>query len=115
MPADVDSVPYGIATPNILPLTITPTDPTLDLRTVTAVSWDVLRFDGTKTVWSAAVTAATASELTCQHAFASGDWPTPSAPVLGTYTITAWLTVPSGLVPCKPRYLLVTDEFGNID
>lgn len=112
-------VPVGIGAPNALTQTINVTDVSglEDLTTVTGVSLNVLRADGSTATWVATIVSATTTTLEWSHTFASTDTiPDPSAApdgVVGSYKVVPVLTVPGGTVPCYARVLIVTDPYGS--
>ena len=85
----------GITAPQTSDLTIT--SATLDLSTVTAVSWQVTRPGGEAVTWAASIVSATATSLVSRHVHAAGD-----VPAKGKYTVRAMLTFPAGIVPAVP-------------
>lgn len=83
----------GITAPQKATLTVTSGG--LDLRTVTAVTWEVHHPGGAVVTWSASIVSATATRLVTEHLHASGDvWD------LGIYRFRVLLTTPAGVVPC---------------
>lgn len=69
------------------------TVPSIDMTTVTAVSLEVQKPDGTTTTWTASISTSSTSSLTYLHTFATGEITTA-----GDYRVVAVLTVPAGTV-----------------
>jgi hypothetical protein len=85
----------GAVGPETYAFSVTPGDTGLDLSTVTAASFRVLKPNATTiTTWSATLSNQTATTLTITHSFIS---PT-EVDVSGTYEIYAVMTIPSGTV-----------------
>jgi hypothetical protein len=78
----------------------------VDLTTVTAVDFLIRNPDGTQQTWAAAISGATASQLTATHTFGPGD-----ADQLGRHVVVARLTVPAGSIRTVPAAFQVVDPF----
>lgn len=106
-------VPAGIGPPNALTQTINTTDTATleDLTTVTGISLNVKRADGSFQTWSAYIVSATVETLVFGHAFATADTTSGATDIIGPYHVVAMLTVPGGVVPCYARVLAVTDRY----
>ena len=89
-------LPQGGRCPLTLSIAITPADPSLDLTTVTAVAFNVLREDGVLVSWPAIVTGAvTPTSLTAEYIFALDG---SDLPCVGHYALNPALSVPGGIV-----------------
>ena len=91
----------GIASP--LESTLTIESSTIDLTTVTAVSWEVTLPGGDVTTWPATLGAATPTSLVTHHMHAPGD-----VPRRGAYRLRALLSTAAGVVPSAPVSTTVT-------
>lgn len=102
-------LPQGGRAPLTLSIAITPADPSLDLTTVTAVVFNVLRQDGVQVAWPAVlVSGATATSLTAQYTFAFDGSDLPGT---GRYALSPVLTVPDGAVDGTTVDLVVESPF----
>jgi hypothetical protein len=89
-------VPQGGRAPFTLSIAITPADPSLDLTTVTAVAFRVLRQDGVRVTWTAHIAdGATATNLVATYMFAVDG---SDLPVAGHYALVPLLSVLGGTV-----------------
>lgn len=89
-------IPQGTQAPVALSVSVNPADPSLDLTTVSAVVFQVLRdADGQTAMWTATIESATSTQLMANYIFAPGG---TDFPVLGPYHVTPILTVPGGYV-----------------
>lgn len=92
--------------PEAYVLNLTPGDSGVDLSTVTAASFLVLRSDGVRATWTATRSNQTATTLTLTYSFAAADVNKP-----GKYVIFASLTIPSGTVRSTPQVLTVKGKY----
>lgn len=88
--------------PEALVVNVTPGDSGVDLSTVTAASFKVLKVDGTTATWTATRSNQTATTLKCTYTLLAADVAKP-----GRYVYYVAMTIPSGTVRTKPRVLIV--------
>lgn len=100
------SVYAGAVAPEAYSLSVTPGTSGIDLSTVTAASFKVVKAGGTSATWTATRSNQTTSTLTLTYTFLSGDIDTP-----GVYAIYAALTIPSGTVRTQPKQLIVKGQY----
>ena len=79
-------------------------DVPLAMTTVTAVSFDVTKPDGSTTAWSATISEAIPTQLTATHTFDVGGL---EVAVAGRYVLVPQLTVPAGMRRAQPINLTV--------
>lgn len=85
----------------------------IDLATVTAAVFKTRDPDGDLADWTATISYnATTQVLTVTHVFAAG--PPSEVTNVGTWAVYAALTVPGGVVPTKPRALIVLDQYAIV-
>lgn len=96
----------GVRSPSALRITVTPTDPSLDLTTVTSVTLGVTMVTlGTTVTWTATpVGGATATLMQAIYVFAVNGL---DCSELGKYDVSVTLVTPSGPVPGTAFDLLV--------
>lgn len=88
-------------------ITVTPADLSLDMTTVTAVAFDVIRSDGSSDSWTPTIEAgATPLQLVAVYVTEPGDL------VEGTTSIAITATGPGGAaLPCTSVELLVQSKY----
>ncbi len=96
-------IPSTVAAPSTLTFFFKTVTFGVDLSTITAVSLNVLRRDGSTATWSCDIVSATAGELVAQYAFTGGD----EISSTGVYYLSPILTSPTGPVPCETVTLFV--------
>ena len=101
-------VPLTIGAPSALTIAFHAPAFGVDLATVTSVHLNVLRRDGTSTVWACTIVSATPEELVVQYAFANAGELTGT----GVYYLAPVLTVPGGSVSAQTVSLFVTSANG---
>lgn len=106
--ASVDAeLHVGAVDPYSLIYVVTSDDPDFDLSTVTAAAFSVRRrSDEAPVSWTAALSGASATEITLTHTFEAGD-----LTVAGLYTFIPILTTPSGNFYVASRTIKVRDPF----
>jgi hypothetical protein len=77
-----------------------------DLTTVTAVTFQMLRRDGTTATLTVTIVSKTPTELLAQYAFVGGEITTT-----GAYLLAPQLTVPGGWVPAETVTMMVTNPW----
>lgn len=92
--------------PEALVVNITPGDSGVDLSTVTAGVFKVLKPTGAEASWTGTRSNQTASTLRLTYTFTAGDVAVP-----GRYVYYAQLTIPSGTVTIKRRALVVRGKY----
>lgn len=92
--------------PEAAVLAITPGTSGVDLSTVTAGSFKVLKPTGVEATWTGTRSNQTATTLTLTYTLTSSDVATP-----GRYVVYASLTIPSGTVRTKPQVLIVRGKY----
>ena len=100
------TVYQGAVPPEQYTLDVTPGSSGVDLSTVTAASFLILRADGATATWIATRTNQTATTLTLSYPLTSSD-----VNVAGVYAVYAALTIPSGTVRTAPRQLVVKGTY----
>jgi hypothetical protein len=97
-------VPIGVSAPVILSAPIQAPVGGLDLTTVTAVTFTVLKPDGSRSTWLGTIVGGTTPTLlTAQYAFTGVE-----CNMVGTFLIRANLTTAGGTTPCMAQKLFVT-------
>lgn len=76
-----------------------------DYSTVTAAEFVVRKPDGSRTTWTASISAQTTTSLSLTHVFAPGE------AIAGDFRLYARLTVPTGSVRSRTRTLRIKPEF----
>ena len=92
--------------PEALVVDITPGDSGVDLSTVTAGSFKILKPTGAEVSWAGTRSNQTATTLRLSYTLLAADVAVP-----GRYTYYASLTIPSGTVRTKPRVLVVRGKY----
>ena len=92
--------------PEAAVMNVTPGDSGVDLSTVTAAAFKVLKPSGTEDSWTATRSNQTANTLTLTYTLLAANVAVP-----GRYAIYASLTIPSGTVRTKPVVLLVRGKY----
>lgn len=103
IPATTAQVPIRVGPPNVCLIPISSPPGGLDLNTVTGVSIDVRKPDGTAAIWTATLQQVTTTSATAAHAFDPAD-----LDVAGVWKLAPLLAVAGGVVPCYSRPLIVT-------
>lgn len=98
----------GAVAPESYTLDVTPGSSGVDLSTVTAASFKVLKSDGSTATWTATRSNQTATTLTLAYQFSAGG---ADVSVAGVYSIYASLTIPAGTVRTRPRTLYVNGTY----
>jgi hypothetical protein len=102
-------VPQGGRSPFTLSIALTPADPSLDLTTVTAVAFRVLRQDGARVTWPAHIAdGATPTSLVATYMFAPDG---SDLAVAGHYALVPLLSVLGGTVDGTTVDLSVESAF----
>lgn len=102
-------VPANITAPASITLIFN--NPTFgpDLTTVSAITLNVTRRDGTATTWAMTIVSSTPNQLTAQYTFTGGTEITTA----GMYYLAPVLTIPGGTIPAAPISLFVSNA-GNL-
>lgn len=100
------TVPLNVGPPTSIQITFQSPVFGPDLTTVTAISLNVVRRDGTTTSWACEILSSTARELVARYTFTgSGELTTSGAYILGPQ-----LTLPGGAVPAESIALFVSSN-----
>lgn len=92
--------------PEALVMNITPGSSGVDLSTVTAGSFKVLKSDGSEATYTGTRSNQTTTTLTLTYTILAADLAKP-----GRYAVYASLTIPSGTVRTKPQVLYVRGKY----
>lgn len=101
-------VPSTIAAPAAFTVSFYTPALGVNLTLVTAVQFQMLRYDGTTETLTAAIVSATPTELIAQYTFAGGEITTT-----GAYKLAPQLAVPGGFLPAEPVTMMVTSPFSS--
>lgn len=99
----------GMRAPTTLQITVTPSDPSLDLTTVTAVTFTMRRSNKTIVTLAANILSASKSQLVAGYMFNSNG---QDLNVSGPYQFDPQLTVPGGFINCESVPMMVQPAFG---